>query len=834
MRRAPCVALLALLGPLSAWGAAAPGGIKSVRVSRTNDVAEVEIRLYCAVRIASPAGVAEGSRLDLALTPVDRCLEEAGALEYATRPEGRGLAALEAIEYRTGRGAAATLGLVFDRRVQARPGQTGDLHVVTIQVRVPPGSPPLGAPAMLPAAPQAGTVAAPNTLSAEQLARVEERAQRAAMGAPPPPGKATTPGYVVNLRTAATPLDIPAELPGGKPAGAQLYVADVAVDGQVWHQLRLGYFATEAEADRQLQVVRSAYPDAWVARIAAGEQAAAATAATIAATTSAAAGSSDLDATQAAALMGQARGAIVDGNFAEAAALASQVLQGRPPAEVAEARELLGLAYERQGQGAAAMAEYRRYLADYPGSAGAGRVQQRLAALETAREQPRDSLRSAATSAGSSDWEVYGGISQYFGLDSTRFGGEAGTVDQAAIFSTADLTVRHTGQRFDFDSRASLAYNHDLSSGDVDYDNQAWIYNLYVDLADRALGLAARLGRQTLRNQGVLGRFDGALLSWQWSPRYRLNALAGYPVYFADENVDTSRTFYGASLDILGLLDMFDLNIFINEQEIDGINDRQAVGAEVRYFGENRSFIALLDYDYGYGELNNVVGQGNWTFANRLTINGRVDLRLAPYLTTETALVGQPATSVQELLLRYSEAEIRQLALDRAGSSGSVAIGASLPLSERFDISLDVTGSSYDSTPASGGVAETPDSGTLVYSYVSLIGNSLFTEGDSHILGARYSGGDNGDSYAVYLDTRYPLTRALRLNPQLLVMRREIAAGDYSELVARPGIGLLYRLGRHWQLEFEGGGEFGRSEQDGGDATNSTGYFLYLGYSADF
>ncbi len=180
--------------------------------------------------------------------------------------------------------------------------------------------------------------------------------------------------------------------------------------------------------------------------------------------------------------------------------------------------------------------------------------------------------------------------------------------------------------------------------------------------------------------------------------------LAGLPVYNPNENVETSRTFYGFSVDALNLLDLFDVNVFINIQDVDDVNDREAAGAEIRYFGGNRSLIASVDYDFGYSELNSVAALGNWTFDNSLTVNGRFDWRNSPYLTTENALIGQPASSIQDLLLTYTEGEIRQLALDRSGAMQSFALGVSRPISERFQISADVTASQYDGTPDSGGV----------------------------------------------------------------------------------------------------------------------------------
>jgi hypothetical protein len=535
---------------------------------------------------------------------------------------------------------------------------------------------------------------------------------------------------------------------------------------------------------------------------------------------------------RAAELLGQARGAIIDQDYPRAIDLTTLVLAAPPGAQTAEARELLGLARERSGQVTQAVAEYQRYLAEYPDGDGALRVRQRLAALTTAREQPKESIRGQAVDRDSA-WDVSGGISQYYRRDSIDFGGESGSVDQAAVFSDAEVVARHAGERFDFESRATLGYTYDMSGGEDDPDDETRIYNLYVDLNDQSLGVSTRLGRQTLRNQGVLGRFDGGIVSWQVAPSYRLNVLAGLPVYNPNESVETSRTFYGFSVDALNLLDLFDVNVFMNIQDVDDVNDRQAAGAEIRYFGGNRALIASVDYDFGYSELNSVAALGNWTFDNSLTVNGRFDWRNSPYLTTENALIGQPASSIQDLLLTYTEGEIRQLALDRSGAMQSFALGVSRPISERFQVSADVTASQYDGTPDSGGVRETPDSGTLIYSYLSLVGTSLIREGDISVLSLRYSDSGSSKSTAVFLDTRYPLSQALRLNPRVLVSYRDIIAGDATELLVRPGLRMLYRMTRQFRLEFEGGGEFG-TRDSGDESNNSTGYYLYMGYSADF
>ena len=825
--------LLALAGSavVAAPAAIESAGIESVRISRTADTAEVDIRFVCQNRFRSQSPTVSSAYVEINLIRMDWCANSAEPTREATRPAGRQLAAMTEVRYEALAGTDAMLGLQFDRAVLVTVEQTGDLHAMRLHVRVPVGSVP--DPATDEPFPAVAVPVEPSALSAEQVARAEERARRAM--APPTAVSPASPAFVLNLRSATTPVDPVREAQGIAQSAQVIYVSDLTVDDQVWHRLRLGFFATEADANATLSRLRPQFPDAWVGRVSADERRLAGAATVLPrAATAIAGGAGTLADAPLPELLAQARGAFLDRDYPRAIQLATRILDAPPQAGTPEARELLGLARERNGEIAAAIAEYQRYLADYPDSDDAVRVRQRLAALSTAREQPRESVRDKAGSARDGAWEVYGGVSQFYRRDSVDFGGDSATVEQSALFSDADLVVRHTGERFDFGSRATLAYTQDMSGSEPKPGNQSRVYNLYTDLTDRETDLSARLGRQTLRNQGVLGRFDGGIVSWQWAPDYRLNLLAGFPVYSSDDSIETSRNFYGFSVDVLNLMEGFDLNMFYNIQDVDGVSDREAVGAELRYFGGNRSFVAAVDYDIAYSELNSLVALGNWSFENRTTVNGRFDWRKTPFLTTESALVGQAASDIQGLLLDYTEGEIRQLALDRSGSMQSVAVGVARPLSERFQISADITASQYDGTPASGGVSETPDSGTLTYAWLSLIGTSMIREGDISILGLRYSEGGSSESAAVFLDTRYPLTQKLRLNPKLLVSHREISEGDATELLVRPGLRVLYRMARHVQFEVEAGGEFGSHDNGGGETNDSSGYYLYMGYSADF
>jgi hypothetical protein len=823
-------ALLLLAGMVA--GTAVAEEEVAALISRTGDMADVAIRFACPNRLVGQAPSSDRSMTVIRLERLAPCPGSASAVRSASRPLGRELAALTRLDYTSGGGGQATLGLRFDREVEVTVGQAGDLRGLLVQVRVPAGSVPragVAPPALAGASPPAATGPTPG-----QVARAEERARLAAQprpAPPPPPAR-----YAVNLRSTTDPVDLSAATGVPQAAGQKLYVSDLTLDDQVWHRLRLGFFVTVAEAEAALVTLRDRYPDAWVTAVTDTERAGAgvpgpgADRKTALAT---APGTGTLTAARATELLAEARAAIIGRNYARAIDRATAALAAPADIQAAEAREILGVARERAGDLEQAAAEYGQYLVDHPDGDGAGRVRQRLTALTTAREAPRESIRGGTVPEVDSGWEFSGGLSQFYWLDSLDFGGDAGTEEQSAVFSDANFVARRSGRRFDFESRATLGYTYDLSSGAGAPGDETRIYNLYADLHDRDLGLSARLGRQTLRNQGVLGRFDGAILSWDVAPSYRLNLLGGVPVYYPGDPPETDRTFWGASVDVLDLLDLVDVNVFVNIQEVDGISDRQSAGAEVRYFGAGRALTALVDYDFSYSELNSLVAVGNWTFGNGVTVSGQYDWRKAPYLTTENALIGQPASSIQELLLTYTEAEVRQLALDRSGAMQSLAFGVSAPVSARFEVSADVTTSSYEATPDSGGVRDTPDSDTLVYSWLSLTGTSLIREGDMTVFGLRYSDSGAFASTALFVDTRIPVGRNLRVNPKLLVSRREVSPGDLTEMLYRPGLRLLYRLDRRFRLELEGGGEF--SSTDGATTSNdATGYYLYAGYTADF
>ncbi len=549
--------------------------------------------------------------------------------------------------------------------------------------------------------------------------------------------------------------------------------------------------------------------------------------------TGAALGDQPLSEARLVALMGEAEAAVLQEDYNRSIQVYTRVLRAAENIHTPQALELLGLSRERNGQKAHAVAEYQRYLEYYPENEGADRVNQRLAGLVTAHKIPKPGEKSRAVTKSPSDWDAYGGISQHYRHDTFKLNGQESINAQSSILTNADLMLRHRGTRIDLSSRVSLGNMLDLLGSDKGPGSQSRLYQGYVEISDQPTNLSARLGRQTMRNNGVLGRFDGLHLDWEFMPGKRFNLMAGYPVDTTADGIQTSRHFFGAAIDFEQIADIVDVSFYYNTQEIDGLKNREAIGTEVRYFDSSKSLVALIDYDIGFNTLNNLIVTGNWNIGGGLTLSASIDHRSSPFLTTRSALIGQPVGSIEELLQIYTSDVIRQLAKDRTGSVDSLRLGVSKKLSERFQLNADMTMTGFDGTIASEGVLATPDQDTQYYFSLNLVGSKLFMDGDTSILGLRHITGMTSSTSTLSLDSRFPLSRKFRINPRFRVSRRNSKMDDSDSWTVSPSLRLLYRIGRRYRLDFEIGSQWvNRNSPNGiGDRTS---WFLYVGYRADF
>jgi hypothetical protein len=535
-------------------------------------------------------------------------------------------------------------------------------------------------------------------------------------------------------------------------------------------------------------------------------------------------------------MLAEGRAALLASDFDAAVRVYARLLASPGP-HGAEAREYLGIARERMGQPSFARAEYERYLHDYPDGDDAARVRQRLSGLVTAAETPRDAPPRPPPPRGAErgGWDVSTGLSQYYRRAVNQLDADqAEIVTLSALFTDLDLSVRHSGESLDLRGRVTINQQHDLIGEDAGGpgDRHSVSY-AYFDLDSAARDWSLRVGRQTLRSAGVLGRFDGAHAAYEWSDGRRVHFTTGHPVESTRNSIDGERKFYGAAVDFDELVGAWDFSTFVTFGTVGEIEDRRATGLEVRYADASRSLTTLVDYDVGYSALNTALALGTWRFQNRATLSALVDVRTSPVLTTRNALIGQPVTTMEELMLVWTEDEIRQIARDRSAESRTATLGVAKPIGQRFQLNADVTVTEIGATVQSAGVPAIPSAGTQTYYSGSFVGTGLIGRGDVMIFNMRYGESPGFTLSQLTWDARFPIGRRIRINPRLRLAAWQDSVSGRRRETLMPAFRLLLTAHSRYRLELEvGNDQFTRTE--GASEQKASGRFLNLGYRADF
>lgn len=655
--------------------------------------------------------------------------------------------------------------------------------------------------------------------------------------------------YAINLESSLAAIDISAIQKQGILQTYSLYTTQSKVDGQIWYRLRLGFFPSQQAANKALKGVKEKYPQAWVTKVPQSDRKAAkqetvqstdkppvviGTPPTQKPSPQPKPPVRPLTAEKKKDLLNAGKEAMLVEDYRRAVQIYTRLIETGEAETSQQALEYLGLARERNNQLAHAKAEYEKYLTLYPSGEGAERVKQRLAGVLTARATPKAKLRQAKTQEGKSQtWqnEIYGSFSQFYDRDESYTNNEDAIVDRSSLSTDLDLNARFRSENYDIRTSFSGGYENDFLDDD---NSDKRVSSMYVDVLAHKLNLSTRVGRQSRSSGGVLGRFDGALIRWQAFEKIGINLVGGYPVSSSsDTEIDNARPLYGISFDLGTYADHWDFNTFYISQDVDGIVDREAIGGEVRFFHPNFSFFSLVDYDISYDQMNTFLFNGNWSMTKKTTINFSTDIRQSPILTTSNALQSQTAATIDELLQSFTETEIRQLALDRTASSRSYTLGITHSFNTKLQVSADATMAKISGTPSSGGVTGYDGTGYDYFYSLQFIGNSLIKEGDIAIIGLRYSDTSTSRTYSANINTRYPITRNLRINPRFLIDYRTTKENDNEQLKLRPLVRLEYRWKRYYNFEIEGGLEFSN------DKTSTTtddrrGYFLTVGYRIDF
>jgi len=547
----------------------------------------------------------------------------------------------------------------------------------------------------------------------------------------------------------------------------QAFESEIDIDSEHWYRLRLGPYATRAEAERVLNVALSQYPRAWIAvndeqgDLAPTERAGVPAAPTVAT-------DAPLPNQERSQILSNARTALDNHQYPEAVdQLSRLVRQPEYPAR-AEAQELLGLVRERAGQLAQAKAEYQAYLQRYPQGAAADRVRHRLQALAAASIAPRSFESGEARPGG---WSIVGSTALGYQYNKGQTV-SAGTTTSGATINAAlvygDLLIRDRGARYDFTGRVNAGYTRNSAStvgGSQDRTTAA-----FAELTDRSLGLSGRIGRQTLASQGIVGLFDGLSMGYQINSHFAVSAAGGYPAYSSYSGFSLHQQFETAGLEYSPFLSLvMDAYVF-NETE-EGFTDRRSLGIQTRFSRPGYTAIALVDYDVYFQQLNSATLIGNFRIGQHWIFGVNLDHRHSPLLEINNALIGQAELDLRSLQASFTQAQLKQLAIDRSAMSDTLVLSVSRALGERWQVMADVAALRLGSTPASGGIPGTPSTGLDKNASAQLAGSSLLRASDLHIFGVRYDNSPSSRSTTLSWDARFPIGGAWRFGPRFSVAR---------------------------------------------------------------
>lgn len=568
-------------------------------------------------------------------------------------------------------------------------------------------------------------------------------------------------------------------------------------------------------------------------------------------------------------LVAEARVARGVGDYPKAVQLFNAVLALPPNTHTQEAQELIGNSREKMGESIKAKAEYESYLKLYPSGEGADRVRQRLAIIDEALKSTK--VGSAGGSFGGKkpireihENTVYGSWNQYYydahSHNYPNTGKNFTSHDQSSLISALDLTARFRQNEWD----SKIVYRNTqtmnfLPKGEDRDRTQA----AYVEVDNKDVDFMTRLGRQNGNSGGVLGRFDGALFRYGFSPKYKLNFVAGT---LDEYKVDYRRHFYGINLDVGPVFENWSGNAFFIEQRVDNFIDRRGVGGEIRYFNGGKSIYSLVDYDTYYDRLNTAMVQGNWATVDGTNYNMLIEHRKSPVLQlinslsdTSFSLGGPQPTSIRQAInAGATESLLRESAIKQTLDTNLVLFGVTRQFTPRWQLGGDIQMSRVSGSPgasqaaidlavknfmdANGGTPPDPltlqnlnqsFAGGNTYTYhVQAVGlDTLFKDDTSVISASLTTGPSSLVQSLIFTNVMVPYEK-WRLDSSIKLMKIDSDPSTVQYIVG-PSMRASYRLRDKATIEAEVGLELTNENTQATGHTRTFRDFSFIGYRLD-
>lgn len=678
---------------------------------------------------------------------------------------------------------------------------------------------------------------------------------------PPAPAAAqplAEPGrrYFITLLSSVEPnLQLDTPIPATLQA-YQVFTTQRDIAGRPRHEVNIGYFATQQEADSALQLLGKRFPAAVIGKLpdlpsplaaAPGTPDAAMPAAAVATTV-------EVEA-QAAALFASAKAAAAAQDFALALDQLNQLQNLPPNAASREAQRLAGQLRLQVGDTVQARAEYELFLKLYPSGADADAVRAELARLPgptAADTRQRAAVEPSSTVSGSVSQFYYGGQSkvrsQEFqdsvlgGLPEVASDSTLSGTDQKQWVTGVDLNWRYRDTEQDMRFVFRDNYTADRLRTDRTRNR---LSALYFDHKSYSLGTNVRIGRQSPAGGGVLGRFDGATAGYAFAPKWRINAVAGVPT---DELLDSKRHFYGGWIDAEALTPQLGASVYAIQQVIDGAVDRRGLGTELRYFTPGVSAFGVLDYDQLARGLNIASLQGTWQSEGGTTVNFLYDRRTTPMLMLGNALFFQqtrfdpndptivlpPATRLSDLLSMSSLEALRRQVKSTTAYTTQGLLGVTTPVTANWQLGTDVRLTNVGALLPVPEILPNgaPGTGNLWSLGFQAIGTNLYSVRDTHVFSITALHGPFYDGRLLSYNNSSQVAEFWQLEPSLRYYTQSDNAGVKTTRWT-PGLRVSYRVIQQVSIESEFNTEFSKTRSPMRDESARRSFY-YLGGRYDF
>jgi tetratricopeptide (TPR) repeat protein len=665
---------------------------------------------------------------------------------------------------------------------------------------------------------------------------------------PEPAASAQDRRFVVLLQSSAVGAAVPTQRVPVEFQNYEVYTQNALRNGASSTDLVLGFFKTERDAQAVRQRALANFPTASVVAMARSlEQAAAPVAQPSDAAPAAPAPQpqvevnvADVDG-QGAALQAKAQTAFNQARYQDAVDASNQALMLPPNPSTPATQELIGKVWEALNQPDKARAEYQLYLKLYPQGEAAARVAQRLAALGVAPVLAKadgtglkpDKKRLNAT--GSVSQYYYGGQTKTDSLVNIASGIDQNTLtrtNQSVLVSSWDATGRYETDESILKLVMRGAHSDNLASASAQTSaTQGLVSAAYVDYRHVKSRMDFRVGRQSAIGGSLFGLFDGISMAMPVGEKYKVDAMLGVP---ANALVSApQQAMAGVMLEADNLFEHWGGNVSLVEQTTEGISDRRAIGAELRYFGDTLSMYSQIDYDVNFNELNAFTVQGSFQGPYDTTVTLLVDDRKAPSLQLSDALISQPGTSLKTLLQTNSLAQVQGFALATAAQARQAMVSFSRALASKWQGSMDLRYSDVGALPAVGNFQAQPATGAQYNVSFQLTGSNLYSNRDINGFNVSFITSDtvNGTQLAYNNLTGF-MGNKFSLEPSLRYYTQTDNVGTKISRIS-PGLRVSYKLSDKANLMAET--IYETSQTDGlSNHETSESYFFYLGYRYDF